>query len=81
MAYYQDIPSIITNPDYAGQNPKEPDTIEIYKALSDSVILPIKLNTENGLFLSSFYILDNGIDKIQKRLRSGRIHPMPFFTK
>lgn len=80
MAYYQDIPSIITNPDYAGQNPKEPDTIEIYKALSDSVILPIKLNTESGLFLSSFYILDNGIDKIQKRLRSGRIHPMSFFT-
>ncbi|MFD0943758.1 PBECR3 domain-containing polyvalent protein [Savagea faecisuis] len=31
LKYYQDIPSIIATPDYAGQNPKEPNTIEIYK--------------------------------------------------
>jgi hypothetical protein len=80
LTYHQDIPDMIANPDYAGQNPKEPNTVEIYKVVNDHVLLPIKLNTANGLFLSSFYILDNGADKIQKRLRVGRIHPFSFFT-
>lgn len=79
LTYHQDIPSMISTPDYAGQNPKEPSTVEIYKIVSDHVILPIKLNAESGLFLSSFYILDNGADKIQKRLRAGRIHPFSVF--
>lgn len=72
-AYYQDIPGMISLPDYVGQNPKEPNTVEIYKILSDHVILPIKLNEESGLFMSSFYVLDNGASKIEKRLRSSRI--------
>lgn len=81
VTYHQDIPNMIANPDYAGQNPKEPDSIEIYKVINDYIILPIKLNTDSGLFLSSFYILDNGADKIIKRIRSGRIHPFSFFNK
>jgi|SRR4051794_18591682 hypothetical protein len=80
VTYHQDIPSMIATPDYAGQNPKEPNTVEIYKIVNDHVILPIKLNTDSGLFLSSFYILDNGADKIKKRLRAGRIHPFSLFT-
>lgn len=80
ITYYQDIPGMIATPDYAGQNPKEPNTVEIYKVLNDHVILPIKLNAESGLFMSSFYILDNGPDKIQKRLRSRRIHPFSTFS-
>ncbi|MFS1519705.1 plasmid-related protein [Bacillus sp. SCS-151] len=78
--YYNDIPNMIANPDYAGQNPKEPNTVEIYKVVSDHVLLPIKLNQDTGLFLSSFYILDNGANKIEKRLRVGRIHPFSFFN-
>ncbi|KXH86914.1 hypothetical protein AU377_13730 [Sporosarcina sp. HYO08] len=78
--YYHEIPRMIAEPDYAGQNPKEPNSVELYKILSDHVILPIKLNIETGLFLSSFYTLDNGVEKIQKRLRTGRIYPFSFFT-
>lgn len=81
MTYHQDIPKMIANPDYVGQNPREPNTVEIYKVLNDRVILPIKLNTSSGLFMSSFYILNNGEDKIEKRLRSGRIHPFSFFEQ
>lgn len=81
LKYYQDIPSMIATPDYAGQNPKEPNTVEIYKVLNDHVILPIKLNAENGLFMSSFYILDNGMNKIEKRLRSNRIQPFSSFDQ
>jgi len=79
--YHLDIPNMIATPDYAGQNPKEPNTLELYKVVGDNVLLPIKFNAETGLFLSSFYILDNGEDKIQKRLRVQRIHPFSFFTK
>lgn len=80
MQYYQDIPDIIANPDYAGQNPKEPNTVELYKVMTDHVLLAIKMDPNTGLFLGSFYTLDNGPDKIQKRLRNGRIHPFSFFT-
>lgn len=81
LKHHQDIPNMIAVPDYAGQNPKEPNTIEIYKVINDHVILPIKLNTDTGLFLSTFYILDNGQNKIERRLRIKRIHPFSFFTK
>ncbi len=79
MTYHEKIPDMISLPDYAGQNPKEPGTVELYKVLNDHVILPIKLNSD-GLFLSSFYILDNGTNKISKRLRVQRIHPFSFFS-
>lgn len=79
VTYHNDIPNMIANPDYVGQNPKEPGTVEIYKIINDHVILPIKFNADSGLFLSSFYILDNGADKITKRLRSGRIHSFSHF--
>ena len=79
ITHHQDIPNMIANPDYAGQNPKESGTIELYKVVSDHLIIPIKLNAE-GLFLSSFYALDNGPDKIQKRLRAQRIYPFSFFN-
>ncbi|GAB4074727.1 hypothetical protein GCM10028778_22300 [Barrientosiimonas marina] len=75
MTYYQEIPSMIANPDYVGQNPKEPNSIELYKALGDFLLVPVKLNTSSYLYLSSFYGLDNGASKIEKRLRTGRIRP------
>lgn len=81
IKYYEDIPEMIAIPDYVGQNPKEPHTIEIYKIIADHVILPIKLNEADGMFMSSFYILDNGADKIAKRLRTGRIFPFAHFSQ
>lgn len=79
LTYHQDLPNMIANPDYAGQNPKEPDSVELYKILGDHILIAIKFNTSSGLFLGSFYSLDNGADKIQKRLRVGRIYPFSFF--
>lgn len=81
MEYYQDIPMMIANPDYAGQNPKEPDTVELYKVLENHVLVAIKMNPHNNLFLGSFYKLDNGESKIQGRLRTQRIYPFSFFLK
>jgi hypothetical protein len=80
LKYYQEIPNMIANPDYAGQNPKEPGTIELYKVMRDHVLLAIKMNPETGLFLGSFYTLDNGAKKIEGRLRTERIYPYSFFA-
>jgi hypothetical protein len=80
MKYHQDIPDMISNPDFAGQNPKEPGTVELYKVMSDHVLLAIKMSPDTGLFLGSFYTLDNGAKKIQGRLRTQRIYPFSFFS-
>jgi phage-Barnase-EndoU-ColicinE5/D-RelE like nuclease3 len=81
LKYFEDIPAAISNPDYAGQNPKEPGTVELYKVMSDHVLIAIKMNPDTGLFLGSFYTLDNGAEKIKKRLRVKRIHPFSFFPQ
>lgn len=80
LQYHTDLPDMIANPDYAGQNPKEPGTVELYKIMSDHILIAIKMNPTNNLFLGSFYKLDNGAQKIQGRLRTGRIHPFSFFV-
>lgn len=73
LTYHEQIPDIITSPDYVGQNPKEPNSIELYKVLDDHLLIAIKLDPQGYFFLSSFYDLNNGEHKIQKRLASGRI--------
>lgn len=80
LTYHLDIPHMIANPDYAGQNPKEPGTVEMYKIMAEHVLIAIKMNPTSGLFLGSFYTLDNGAKKIQGRLRTGRIYPFSFFS-
>lgn len=73
--YYDKIPEIIGKPDYVGRNPKEPDSVEMYKYLGDHLLVAIKLDPTGYFYLGSFYDLNNGPNKIAKRLRSGRIVP------
>jgi hypothetical protein len=73
--YYEKIPDIICNPDYVGQNPKEPQSIEMYKYVGDNLLVAIKLDPSGYFYLSTFYDLNNGNTKIHKRLKSGRIVP------
>ena len=37
VTYHTVIPDMIANPDYAGQNPKELNTVELYKVVNDHV--------------------------------------------
>lgn len=73
-SHYHLIPSIIKSPDYIGKNPKEPNSIELYKQV-DYFLLAIKVDPTGYSFVASFYDLHNGPHKIQKRLESGRIVP------
>lgn len=74
-AYHQYLPSIIASPDYIGQNPSVPNSVELVKRISDTILLAIKLDPTGYLFVSSFYDLKNAQVKIQKRLNSGRLKP------
>ena len=70
-----ELPNILSNPGYIGKNPKVPNSIELYKFVSDHLLLAIKLDPSGYLFVSTFYELDNARHKIKKRLASGRIQP------
>lgn len=69
------IPEIITNPDYVGQNPTKPNSVELVKAITPHLLLAIQLDPSGYLFIASFYDLNNGPYKLQNRLSSGRWVP------
>ncbi|CAM3299107.1 plasmid-related protein [Filibacter tadaridae] len=73
--YGHSIPLVLSEPDYIGKNPKEPNSIELYKQLGDHLLLAIKLDPTGYLFVSSLYDLKNAVAKINKRLISKRIIP------
>ena len=71
-AILQLIPTIIQSPDYIGKNPREPNSIELVKKLSDNIMVCIKLDTQNGyLYVASVYNISQG--KVNNRLNSGRL--------
>ncbi|MGV3466525.1 MAG: PBECR2 nuclease fold domain-containing protein [Heyndrickxia sp.] len=71
--YYHLIPDILENPDYIGQNPKEPNSVELVKIVNEHFLVAIKLDPSGYLFLSTFYDLKNGKTKVEKRIRNGRL--------
>ncbi|WP_343754342.1 plasmid-related protein [Lentibacillus halophilus] len=79
IKYHENLPNMISSPDYAGQNPDEPDSVELYSIMGDRILIAIKLKPSTDLFLGTFFILKNGDKKIQGRLNTGRIHPFSSF--
>lgn len=69
------IPEMISHPDYVGKNPTVPNSVELIKVVTDTVLLAIKLDPTGYLYISSFYDLNNAAVKLQKRLRSKRLVP------
>ncbi|WP_140349578.1 PBECR2 nuclease fold domain-containing protein, partial [Bacillus thuringiensis] len=73
--YSGNIKDIIENPDYVGNNPKEPNSVELIKVIDEHILIAIKLDPSGYLFLSSMYDMNNGPVKVEKRLKSGRLQP------
>lgn len=66
------VPQIISSPDYIGHNPKEPNSIELVKVLSENVMVCVKLNADAQYhYVASVYAISDG--KLQSRIRSGRL--------
>lgn len=72
MKYIDQVPEIITSPDYIGRNPKEPDSIELVKVFDENILLAIKLDKKRDyLYVASLY--DVNSSKIERRLSGGRL--------
>ena len=71
--YIENIPDIISTPDYIGKNPKEPNSIELVKVYTDdNVQIGIKLDiSENYLYVATMFEVKQA--KIERRLNSGRL--------
>ena len=70
----QHISSIIEEPDYIGKHPKELNSIELVKTLSENVMVCIKLDSTDGyFFVASVFEISAG--KLNNRLNSGRLKP------
>lgn len=69
--YFQFIPDIISDPDYAGINPTEPNSVELVKILGDNMLVAIKLDPSGYLYFSSIYQLKPR--KLANRISSGRL--------
>lgn len=69
--YFQLIPDIISNPDYAGVNPSELDSVELVKVFANNMLVAIKLDPTGYLYFSSIYKITPG--KLENRITSGRL--------
>lgn len=76
MPYLANIQEIIEHPDYVGKNPSEPDSIELVKVYSNNIQIGIKLDSSNG-YLYVATLFDIKQSKIERRLYSGRLKPVP----
>lgn len=66
------VQTVIAAPDYVGKHPKETNSVELVKTISDHVMVCVKLDEKNGyLYVASVYCISSG--KLEKRLRSGRL--------
>lgn len=66
------IPLIISQPDYIGHNPREPQSVELVKRLDNNMMVCVKLDIKkNYLYVASFFSVSDA--KIQSRLDSGRL--------
>lgn len=72
LKYIDYLPDIISNPDYIGVDPQEPDSIEFVKSYKDNIWVGIKIDkNEDCYYVSTMY--DVTESKISRRLHSGRI--------
>ena len=78
LPYLDKISDIISHPDFIGNNPQEPNSIELIKRYNDNIMIAVKLDTDkNYLFVASLFDISEG--KLQRRLNSGRIKAFDIF--
>lgn len=71
--YIKLIPSIISQPDYIGINPNEPNiSFELVKVLSDNIQIGIKLDSkDNYLYVATLHTITKS--KLQQSISNGRL--------
>ena len=69
--YFRKMPEIIGSPDFIGTSGQNPKRIECVKQYKDSILVALKYNDDNQLFVSSMYIIEES--RIEKRVSYGRL--------
>ena len=72
IQYLNKISDILISPDYIGQNPKVPNSVELIKNFGDNLQIAIKLDFNNNYYyIATLHEISNV--KINKRLNNGRL--------
>ncbi len=73
LLYLDDLPSIISSPDYIGVNPNEnTKNFELVKTISQNIQVGIKLDIKNDyLYVATLHTITEG--KLQHGLSNGRL--------
>ena len=73
LQYLPNLPSMISNPDYVGINPKEASlSFELVKVCKDNVLIGIKLDVKKDeLYVASVYDITSA--KLQQRISNSRL--------
>ena len=71
--YFENIPDIISNPDYIGKHPSD-GSIEYIKEYDERVLLAVRIGQSGRLYARSLYDLSD--KKLQSYLKSGRAFRM-----
>lgn len=72
LKFIDKLDRIIANPDYIGENPKEPNSIELIKHMGENVMVAVKLDSVGKYYyVASIYNITQS--KIERRLYSGRL--------
>ena len=72
LKYIDYLPEIISNPDYVGIDPKEPNSIEFVKSYRENIWVGIKIDKDKEhYYVATMYNVQES--KIVRRLHSGRI--------
>ena len=70
-AYIDNIPEILSNPDYIGTNPREKNSIEFIKCYSENILVAVKLDLQKDYYyVASVYDITNS--KLTRRINSNR---------
>ncbi|MGL4344228.1 MAG: PBECR2 nuclease fold domain-containing protein [Cellulosilyticaceae bacterium] len=73
--YLTKIPDIIANPDYVGMSVSEERCIELVKKYDEYIMVAIKWDQNDRLFISSMYMMDD--DRIDNRVAYGKLIEAP----
>ena len=66
------IPLILSSPDYLGQRPNDPYSVEFVKCFSDNLMVCVLLDVSNNYYyVSSFFSITDS--KLRSRIASGRL--------
>ena len=71
--YYNRLPKILSNPDYAGVNPSD-GSIEVIKVFSKYIKVAVRIANDGDYYVRSIY--EVGKSRVDNSLKNGQLKPL-----